>query len=70
MVERLQEAYEALSEDEARRLVLDLLRTDLLAQLERYVVEHRQQVIAAVETWWDKYQVTLGQIEQEEEALS
>jgi type I restriction enzyme M protein len=70
LVERLQEAYEALSEDEARRLVLDLLRTDLLAQLERYVVEHRQQVIAAVETWWDKYQVTLGQIEQEEEALS
>jgi len=70
LVERLQEAFEALSEDEAQRLVLDLMRTDLLTQLERYVVEHRQQVIAAVEAWWDKYQVTLRKIEQEEEALS
>jgi DNA repair exonuclease SbcCD ATPase subunit len=69
LVERLQEAFEALSEDEAQRLVLDLLRSDLLAQLERYVVEHRQQVIAAVETWWDKYHVTLGEIEREEEDL-
>ena len=63
LVTRLQTASDALSEEEARRLVLDLLRDELLAQLERYVTEHRQMVIAVVEAWWDKYQVTLGEIE-------
>ncbi|MEQ9669925.1 hypothetical protein [Coleofasciculus sp. G2-EDA-02] len=70
LVERLQEASEALSLEEAQQLVLELFRVDLLAQLERYVTEHRQLVIAAVENWWDKYRVTLGEIEQEEEGLS
>lgn len=70
LVERLQEASKALSLEEAQQLVLELFRADLLAQLERYVMEHRQLVIAAVENWWDKYQVTLGEIEKEEEGLS
>jgi len=70
LVERLQDAFEALSENEAQRLVLDLFRADLLVQLERYVMEHRQSVILAVETWWDKYKVTLGEIEHEEGSLS
>ena len=39
------------------------VRDELLGQLDRYVTEHRQRVIAAVETWWDKYRVTLGEIE-------
>jgi hypothetical protein len=69
LVERLQEASDALTEEEAQRLALDLFRLDLLAQLGHYVAEHRQWVVAAVETWWDKYKVTLGEIEQEEEAL-
>ncbi len=63
LVTRLQTASDALSDGEAQRLVLDLLRDELLGQLERYVTEHRQRVIAAVETWWDKYRVTLGEIE-------
>jgi type I restriction enzyme M protein len=70
LVERLQEASEALSLKEAQLLVLELFRADLLAQLERYVTEHRQLVIAAIENWWDKYRVTLGEIEKEEEELS
>jgi len=69
LVERLQEASEALTEAEAQRLVLDLFRADLLTQLGHYVAEHRQRVISAIETWWDKYRVTLGEIEQQEEAL-
>ncbi|GAB4371089.1 MAG: hypothetical protein Kow00121_12300 [Elainellaceae cyanobacterium] len=32
-------------------------------ELERYGVMHRQQGIAAVENWWDKYRVTLRDIE-------
>lgn len=70
LVERLQEASDALSLEEAQQLVLELFWVDLLAQLERYVTEHRQLVIAAVENWWDKYQVTLGEIEEEEEELN
>lgn len=69
LVERLQEASEALTQEEAQRLVLDLFRSDLLTQLGHYVAEHRQWVIAAVETWWNKYKVTLNEIEQEKEAL-
>lgn len=69
LVERLQEASEALTKAEAQRLVLNLFWADLLTQLGHYVAEHRQWVITAVETWWDKYQVTLGEIEQAAAAL-
>ena len=31
--------------------------------VERYLTSERQQLIATVENWWDKYQVTLTQIE-------
>jgi type I restriction enzyme M protein len=57
-----------LRADDCRRLALDILRDDLAAQLERYVTAHRQQVIAAVENWWDKYRVTLRAIEAERDA--
>ncbi|MEH2268543.1 MAG: hypothetical protein V7K68_08955 [Nostoc sp.] len=50
--------------------MLDLFKADLLMQLERYVSEHRQMVIAAVENWWDKYKVTLAEIEKEEEEVN
>lgn len=70
LVQELEAASAALSEEEAQVLVLDLFQTDLLTQLQRYVTEHRQMVIAAVENWWDKYQVTLGEIEQEEEEVN
>ncbi len=52
-----------LRAEDCQRLALDILRDDLAAHLERYVTAHRQQVIAAVENWWDKYRVTLRAIE-------
>ncbi|NJN06666.1 MAG: hypothetical protein HC815_01285 [Richelia sp. RM1_1_1] len=70
LVEELEAASKDLSEGEAQVLVLDLFEADLLTQLQRYVIEHRQMVIAAVENWWDKYQVTLGEIEKEEEEVN
>lgn len=70
LLEELETASKNLSEEEAQGLVLDLLKADLLTQLERYVTEHRQMVIAAVENWWDKYKVTLGEIEKEEEEVN
>lgn len=69
LIKRLQEACVALSNEDAQRLGLDWFRKDLMTQLERYIAEHRQLVVVAVENWWDKYKVTLGEIEREEEAL-
>jgi type I restriction enzyme M protein len=57
-----------LRAEDCRRLALDIMQDDLAAQLERYVTAHRQQVIAAVENWWDKYRVTLRAIEAERDA--
>lgn len=70
LVTRLKTASDSLSDEEAQRLVLDLLRDELLSQLDHYVTEHRQQVIAAVETWWDKYRSTLGEIEAKDAEVS
>jgi type I restriction enzyme M protein len=64
-IKRLHEAREALSDDECRDLVLDILNEKLTGHLESYVTAHRQEVIAAVENWWDKYRVTLRDIEGE-----
>ena len=53
----------ALAMEECQQLVLAIAREDLEAQLNRYVTAHRQQVISAIENWWDKYRVTLREIE-------
>jgi type I restriction enzyme M protein len=69
-VAHLEQARSALSSEKCQRLVLDIARNSLAAQLERYVVVHRQQVIASVENWWDKYRVTMRDIEVERDAAA
>ena len=64
-VVRLKEARAGLDDEECQGLVLDLLRGDLEMEVEQYVTAHCQTVVAAVETWWDKYRVTLRDIEGE-----
>ena len=64
-VERLEAARDALSEEDARALVLGILQDDLRAEVDRRVVAHRQEIVAALENWWSKYRETLGQIEGE-----
>jgi len=64
-IKRLREAREALSDDNCRDMVLNILNEKLAGHLESYVTDHRRQVIAAVESWWDKYRVTLRDIEKE-----
>ena len=64
-IKLLCKAREALSDDACRDLVLDILREKLLAHLDSYVTAHRREVIAAMENWWDKYRVTLRDIERE-----
>jgi len=65
LLKRLGQARAVLTAEQCQLLVLNIASDDLATQLERYVAAHRQQVIAAVENWWDKYKVTLRDIEAE-----
>ncbi|MGQ7289196.1 type I restriction-modification system subunit M [Vreelandella venusta] len=55
---------DALDNAQAAELLLSILHHDMTAIVERYIGNQRQQVVAAVENWWDKYKVTLTGIEQ------
>lgn len=68
--ERLNEAVDALDESGAAALLLAILRKDMQVILERYIAAQRQQVVATFENWWDKYRVTLVNVEQEREAAA
>jgi len=50
--------------------MLTILHNDMLGILDRYILQQRQEVIAAFETWWDKYWVTLADIEAERDETS
>ena len=64
-IERLREARDTMTDDECAALVLEILKGKLTGHLEVYVAAHRQEVVAAFENWWDKYKVTMRQIEDE-----
>ena len=59
LLERLDAARALLTSDQASDLVLSLAGESLLNVLADYVTRHRQKVILAVETLWDKYRVPL-----------
>src|SRR5919199_4364118 len=52
-VKRLEAKRAALTDEDCQGLVLAIFQDGLTAQLERYVSANRQQVIVAVENWWD-----------------
>jgi type I restriction enzyme M protein len=60
---RLDTARSQLAMTQCQQLVLDIAKDDLETQLHRYVTAHRQQIITAIENWWDKYRITLKEIE-------
>jgi type I restriction enzyme M protein len=68
--EMLSAASKALDDTTARVLVLDLIRTDLLDVANRRVTQHRRAVIDAFETWWDKYRITLDDLETQRDAAA
>jgi type I restriction enzyme M protein len=68
--QRLNEAVDALDEAGAAKLFLTIMRNDMQTILDRYVAAQRQQVVMALERWWDKYSVTLAAIESERDAAS
>jgi type I restriction enzyme M protein len=63
--DRLEEAHAEVAGDEARKLVMDILLADLRAEIDRRIATRRQAVVADLENWWEKYRVTLRDIERE-----
>lgn len=56
-------AVEGLTPEAASDLLLTILHNDMQAIVERYMSTQRKQIVAAFENWWDKYRVTLTEIE-------
>lgn len=67
---RLAEASEALDDSSGRKIVLDAMKHDLLAEAQDRIARHRRAVIAAFEMWWDKYQLPLSVLEAERDAAA
>jgi type I restriction enzyme M protein len=62
---RLQDKRSSMADAEARQVVLELLESDLKAELDRVVRVHRQLVESGFESLWDKYHAALRVIEEE-----
>ena len=59
----LNKGVDGLTEDGAAELLLKILHDDMQKILTRYIAAQRGQIVAAFENWWDKYRVTLTEIE-------
>jgi type I restriction enzyme M protein len=67
LLDRLHETRESLTDEEEKTLVLDVVHAELEQELSGYVDAHRQRVVAAFETWWDKYHTTMQDIKSRRE---
>jgi type I restriction enzyme M protein len=65
---QLHGATKELPETEAMRLVLTTMRDNLANLVTRKVVAHRRLIVTTLETWWDKYKVSLAELETQREA--
>ncbi|MEH0823869.1 MULTISPECIES: type I restriction-modification system subunit M [unclassified Micromonospora] len=70
LIARMDKARSALTDQEEQDLVLGIWRQHLTAHLDRYTCNHRRMVIAALENWWDKYAVSLADIEGRRDAAA
>ena len=66
----INKAVDGLTPQAAAELVLTILHNDMRSIIERYIAAQRKQIIAAFENWWDKYRVTLSQIEGKRDAAA
>ena len=62
---RLNAAVDGLDDAGAAALLLTVLSHDMRAILERYIGAQRQQMVTAVENWWEKYSLTLTHLMHE-----
>lgn len=49
---------------------MGIWRENLTTHLDRYVTANRRRVIASLENWWDKYAVSLADIESQRDAAA
>ena len=56
-------AVDGLTPEAAAELLLSILHNDMRSIVERYMAAQRRLLVAAFENWWDKYRVTLNEIE-------
>ena len=63
--DHLNVAVDGLPPKEAATLLLTILHDDMKRIVERYITNQRQKIVAAYENWWDKYKVTLTEIERD-----
>ncbi|MDI7925229.1 type I restriction-modification system subunit M [Ferirhizobium litorale] len=61
--DEINRSVDGLTPEEAGELLLKILHDDMEKILTRYIAAQRGQIVAAFENWWDKYRVTLTQIE-------
>lgn len=66
----LNKAVDGLSPEQAADLLLTILHNDMRAIVERYIAAQRKAIVAAFENWWDKYRVTLTEIEGKRDAAA
>ena len=66
----LNREVDGLSSEQAAELLLTILHNDMLAIVERYIAAQRKEIVAAFENWWDKYRVTLTEIEGKRDAAA
>ncbi len=66
----LNREVDGLSPEQAADLLLTILHNDMRAIVERYIAAQRKAIVAAFENWWDKYRVTLTEIEGKRDAAA
>lgn len=63
-------AVDGLTPEAAAELLLTILHNDMQAIVERYIAAQRKAIVATFENWWDKYRVTLTEIEGRRDAAA
>ena len=61
---------DGLSPERAGELLLTILHDDMSSIVERYIAAQRKRIVAAFENWWDKYRVTLTEMEGKRDAAA
>jgi type I restriction enzyme M protein len=70
LITKLGKERAELTAAQERDLVLRMVKNDVEVHLDAYVTLHRQQIVAALKNWWDKYAVPLNQIEAARDATN
>ena len=63
-------AVDGLSPEQAADLLLTILHNDMRAIVERHIAAQRKAIVVVFENSWDKYRVTLTEIEGKRDAAA